>query len=56
MQGKSEEGSANSAIDEDDDEIGAWVREGIEVRISKVQSEKIVYDMGLVVWKAYMIA
>lgn len=54
MQGKSED-NCDSAIDEDD-EIGAWVREGIEVRIGKVQSEKVVYDMGLVVWKAYMIA
>ncbi|TNV73226.1 hypothetical protein FGO68_gene9942 [Halteria grandinella] len=49
-------GEENYNALDDDDEIGAWVREGIEVRIGKVQSEKVVYDMGLVVWKAYMIA
>lgn len=42
------------SIKEEDDDVGTWVREGIELRIGKVQSEKIVYDMGLLVWKAYM--
>lgn len=30
------------------------MREGIEIRIEKVQSEKEVYQMGLLVWKSYM--
>ena len=38
----------------DKEEVINQIRQGIDIRISKIQSDKEVYEQGIVIWKEYV--